>query len=69
MERFAKIVYGFELLTFYAKRSILDVWWGCEYASEQHVSVFDSEHIQRINLLFFFYFLTLSWLRSLSYRN
>ena len=34
MERFAKIVNGFLRLTIFAKRSIFDVWKGCEYASE-----------------------------------
>ena len=32
IEPFAKIVYGFQLLTIFAKRSILDFWLGSEYA-------------------------------------
>ena len=31
MEHFAKIVNGLKPLTIFAKRSILDVWHGCEY--------------------------------------
>ena len=31
MECFEKVVDGFELLTIFAKRSILDVWQGSEY--------------------------------------
>ena len=33
MESFAKIVNGFQSLTIFAKRYILDVWQGSEYAS------------------------------------
>ena len=33
MERFAKIVNGFQLLTVFAKRSILFEWQGSEYTS------------------------------------
>ena len=33
MERFAKIISGFYSLTFFTKRSILDVWHGSAYAS------------------------------------
>ena len=33
MERFAKVVNGWKLLIIFAKRSILDVWQGSEYAS------------------------------------
>ena len=33
MERFVKTVNGVKLLIIFAKRSILDVWQGCEYAS------------------------------------
>ena len=33
MEHFEKIVEGFELLTIFAKFSILNVWQGSEYAS------------------------------------
>ena len=33
MERFEKIVEGFEPLTIFAKRSILNVWQGSEYGS------------------------------------
>ena len=33
MERFENIIEGFEPLTVFAKRSILDVWQGSEYAS------------------------------------
>ena len=33
MECFEKIVDGFELLTIFAKRSILDVWQASEYGS------------------------------------
>ena len=36
MEYFAKIVNGFETLTIFAKRSVLDVWQGFEYASSSH---------------------------------
>ena len=32
MERSAKIVNYFQPLTSFAKRSILDIWEGCEYA-------------------------------------
>ena len=32
-ERFAKIIIIYNLLTIFAKCSILDVWQGCEYAS------------------------------------
>ena len=32
MERFAKIINGFQLLTIFAKQSLLDVWQGSEYA-------------------------------------
>ena len=39
MERFAKIVNGWDLLTVLAKRFILDVLQGSEYASES-VSLF-----------------------------
>ena len=41
IERFEKIVEDFELLTIFAKRSILDVWQGSEYASaaETHFSL------------------------------
>ena len=34
MELFPKIVNGFQLLTIFAKRFILDVWEGSEWASE-----------------------------------
>ena len=33
MECFEKVVDGFELLTIFAKRSILDAWEGSEYGS------------------------------------
>ena len=33
MEIFAKIVNGFQPLTFFAKSSIVEVWQGSEYAS------------------------------------
>ena len=33
MECFEKVVDGFELLTIFAKLSILDVWQGSEYGS------------------------------------
>ena len=33
MERFEKVVDGFELSSIFAKRSILDVWLGSEYGS------------------------------------
>ena len=33
MERFEKIIEGFEPLSIFAKRSILNVWQGSEYAS------------------------------------
>ena len=33
MKRFAEIVYTCKVLTIFAKRSILDVWHGSEYAS------------------------------------
>ena len=33
MKRFAKIVNNWKPLTFFAKRSILDVWQGSEYTS------------------------------------
>ena len=33
MERFEKIVEGFEPLTIFAKRSVLNVWQGSEYGS------------------------------------
>ena len=33
MERFEKIVEGFDPLTIFAKRFILDVWQGSEYAT------------------------------------
>ena len=36
IESFAKIVNGFMPLTIFAKRSILDVWQGSEYASGKH---------------------------------
>ena len=41
MERFEKIVEGFELLTVFAKRSILDVWQGseCASANDTHFSL------------------------------
>ena len=32
MERFGKIVNNLQPLTIFAKRSILDIWEGCEYA-------------------------------------
>ena len=35
MERFAKIVNDFQLLTILAKCSLIDVWQGSEYASKQ----------------------------------
>ena len=34
MERFVKIVNGWKLLTIFAKRFILDVLQGCQYASD-----------------------------------
>ena len=33
LELFLKLVSGFQLLTIFAKSSILDVWQGSEYAS------------------------------------
>ena len=36
LERFAKIVNGFQLLIIYVKRDISDVWQGSEYASVDH---------------------------------
>ena len=33
MEYFAKIVNDFQRLAIFAKRSILDIWEGCEYAN------------------------------------
>ena len=41
MERFAKLVDGFELLTIFAKRSILDVWQGseCGFAADTYSSL------------------------------
>ena len=36
MEPLAKIVNGFHLLNIFAKCSILDVWQGCDYASQQY---------------------------------
>ena len=33
MERFGKIIEGFEPSTIFAERSILDIWQGSEYAS------------------------------------
>ena len=33
-EIFTKIVHGFHPLTIFAKSSLLDVWWKCEYASD-----------------------------------
>ena len=34
MKRCEKIVEGFQLLTIFAKRSVLDVWQGSEYTSD-----------------------------------
>ena len=34
-----KIVNGFQLLTIFTKRSILDVWQGSKYASENLVRI------------------------------
>ena len=34
MEFFEKVVEGFQPLTIFGKRSILDVWQGSEYASD-----------------------------------
>ena len=39
MELFVKIVSGFWLLTIFAKRSILNIWQGSEYASARHGSL------------------------------
>ena len=33
MDLFAKIINGWKTLTIFAKRSILDIWLGSEYAS------------------------------------
>ena len=43
MERFAKIVNGYQLLTIFTKRSILDIWQGSEYASSimTYLFIFD----------------------------
>ena len=35
MERFAKLVNGFQLLTIFTKSFNLDVWLGSEWASEK----------------------------------
>ena len=37
MEFFAKIVYGFCLLTIFAKSSIIDIWEGLKYVSAPFV--------------------------------
>ena len=39
MERFAKIVDDFQMLTIVAKRSILDVSQGFDYASEYYIAL------------------------------
>ena len=39
MERFAKIVNGFQPLPIFAKPSILEVWQGSEYTSDSYKSV------------------------------
>ena len=36
MERFAKIINGFQPFTIFAKRSILHVWQGSEHASTHY---------------------------------
>ena len=41
MERFAQIVDGFQSLTIFTKRSILDVWKDSEYASGIYLVVID----------------------------
>ena len=47
MEPFAKIVNGFQLLTIFAKRSILGIWQGSEYASVYFKSEISSKNIIR----------------------
>ena len=38
IDRFAKIGTGFKPLTIFAKRSILDVWQGSEYVSDDYTN-------------------------------
>ena len=41
IKRFVKILIGWNLLTLFAKSSILDAWQGCEYASGyQNIALF-----------------------------
>ena len=46
MERFTKIVNDFYQLTFFSKRSILDIWEGCEYAYVIYDIYFQYLHIE-----------------------
>ena len=39
MKRLAKIVNGFQPLTIFAKRSILDIWQSSEYSSENITAI------------------------------
>ena len=48
MERFAKIINSFQPLTTFAKRSILDVWQGSEFASGE-VNDLDIEKILKVS--------------------
>ena len=48
MERFAKIINSFQPLTTFAKRSILDVWQGSEFASRE-VNDLDIEKILKVS--------------------
>ena len=45
MERVVKIINGFHLMTFFAKRSILDPLQGAKYASEYYIA------LRKLNIL------------------
>ena len=63
MKLFAEIVNGWKPLTIFVKNFHLHLHLGSEYASK-------FRNILEIRLFFeYMYFLTLSWRRSLSYRN
>ena len=48
-ELFAKINTGFQPLTIFEKRSILDVWQGSEYASEKAIHHHHHQHIRAVS--------------------
>ena len=55
MERFAKIVNGYNPLTIFGKRSILDVWQSSKYTSDwstliQSQSSFNEKSLKKSNV-------------------